>query len=59
MNTIENIKIVAINSANAEIKKICTQCKTEFWLGEDLTSTKYELIVVSPCKCYQCEEEEV
>ncbi len=53
----ENIKLVAVNTAYGEIKKTCVNCNTSFWVGEDLEATEAgQLIVVSPCDCYQCEE---
>ena len=58
MKEIENIKVVAVNAAYGEIKKTCVKCNTTFWLGEDLNTTEDgQMIIVSPCKCYECEEE--
>ena len=53
----EIIKNIEVVSAVAERESTCVWCETTFWLGTDLiTGDDESEIVVSPCKCYKCDD---
>ena len=52
----EIIKITGIVETVPELKFMCYNCNTDFWIGEILFNNT--MGIVSPCKCYQCNNEE-
>ena len=52
---IEKIEIVY---ANPERESTCVLCNTTFWVGTDLIMDDGSEIIVSPCKCYMCYEDD-
>lgn len=52
----KEIKITGIVEATSELKYNCESCGTTFWIGESLIDNN--IVIVSPCKCYQCLNQE-
>ena len=52
----EEIKITGIVETVPELKYTCESCETTFWIGESLIDNN--MVIVSPCKCYHCLNQE-
>ena len=52
----EEIKITGIVETVPELKYTCESCETTFWIGESLIDNN--MVIISPCKCYHCLNQE-